>query len=222
MHRIASGTWRPGTPLPSEPRLAAELNVSLGTVRKALDDLVSGRLVVRKQGRGTFVAEQTPDSALFHFFRVVDEDGARVIPAHRELHRACGPATREEAARLALAPGSEVMRLGRLRSVKGIAALLERICIATALVPGLADRRGPLPNTLYDLYQRQFGLTIRRAGETLRAAAADADAAELLGLAPGAPVLAIDRIAYGFADQPIEWRVSLLDTRRFAYANVIE
>ncbi len=222
VHRIASGAWRPGSPLPSEPRLAAELNVSLGTVRKALDELVSGRLVVRQQGRGTFVAEQTPDSALFHFFRVVDAAGERVIPTHRELHRACGPATEEEVARLALAPGSEVLRLRRLRAAGGRTALLEHISIATALVPGLADHEGALPNTLYDLYQQQFGLTIRRASETLRAAAADPETADLLGLDAGTPVLQIDRVAYGFEDQPIEWRVSLLDTRHFAYANEIE
>ena len=222
MHRIASGAWRPGSPLPSEPRLAAELNVSLGTVRKALDELVSGRLVVRQQGRGTFVAEQTPDTALFHFFRVVDTAGERVIPNHRELHRDCGPATEQEAARLSLTTASEVLRLRRLRSANGRTALLERICIATDLVPGLADHEGPLPNTLYDLYQQRFGLTIRRAGETLRAEAADRESATLLGLDVGAPVLAIDRVAYGFEDRPVEWRVSLLDTRHFAYANEIE
>ena len=222
IHRIASGAWRPGSPLPSEPRLAAELNVSLGTVRKALDELVSSRLVVRQQGRGTFVAEQTPDSALFHFFRVVDPTGERVIPTHRELDRAHGPATDEEAARLSLAPASEVLRLTRLRSANQRPALLERICIATALVPGLADHEGPLPNTLYDLYQQRFGLTIRRASETLRAEAADTEVAALLGMDPGSPVLAIDRLAYGFEDRPFEWRVSLLDTRHFAYANEIE
>lgn len=222
MHRIASGAWRPGSPLPSEPRLAGELNVSLGTVRKALDELVAGRLVVRQQGRGTFVAEQTPDSALFHFFRVIDASGERVVPTHEELGRTRGKATAAEASHLALPPGAEVMRLKRVRSADRRPALVERICIATALVPGLADQEEPLPNTLYDLYQQRFGLTIRRASETLRAEAADGDTAALLGLDPGTPILAIDRIAYGFEDRPVEWRVSLLDTRHFAYANEIE
>src|SRR5690606_21176071 len=51
-----AGEWRPGQAIPSESRLAGRFGVSLGTVRKAIDELVAEKILVRHQGRGTFVA----------------------------------------------------------------------------------------------------------------------------------------------------------------------
>jgi GntR family transcriptional regulator len=214
--RIASGEWRPGQPLPAEPRLGQELGVSPGTVRKALDELAHERLVVRRQGRGTFVAEQTPDTALFHFFRLVDGGGRPVAPTSRELSRGAGLATPGERRRLGLGPRARVLRLLRLREA-GPARLIERIVVPLDLFPGIEDHPGELPNTLYDLYQRQYGRTVRRARELLTAVALAPEDARHLDVAPGAPALAIDRIAYTFEDRPLEWRRSLVDTTRAAY-----
>ncbi len=220
--RIAEGHWPPGTLLPAEPQLARELNVSPGTVRKALDELAFASLVTRRQGRGTFVAEQTPHSSLFQFFRVVDSRGQRVVPDSEEIARERGKATAEEARRLALSAGDGVLRLDRYRLLAGERAMVERVVVADARFAGLAETAAQLPNTLYDLYQRQFGVTIIRASESLRAIACDAALAERLGLAPGAPVLEIDRHAYSFNDVPIEWRLSFLDCRHFGYSNDIQ
>ncbi|MDJ0611305.1 MAG: GntR family transcriptional regulator [Kiloniellales bacterium] len=218
--RIASGDWPPGSLLPAEPKLAESLGVSPGTVRKALDSLALERLVVRQQGRGTFVAAQTPDSSLFRFFSVVGEDGEQAIPDSRELGREVGAATTEERRRLALSGRARVLRLDRVRPLAGRDALVERVVLPLALFPGL-EREESLPNTLYDHYQHRYGITIRRADETLRAASAGGRVARVLGIKPGTPLLAIDRVAISFDDKPVEWRVSLLDTRFFAYRNVL-
>ena len=218
LQRIASGAWQPGDLVPAEPKLGQELGVSPGTVRKALAALAAEGLVVRQQGRGTFVAAQTPDSALFHFFRLVDLEERRVTPTSRELERSQGPATAEERRRLALRAGARVVRLRRLRHADGGGAIIERIVVPARLFPDLHAFAGELPNTLYDLYQRRYGKTVRRATELLRAIGLDdEDEAALLGLAPGAPVLEIDRIAWTFDDLPIEWRRSLVDTRELRY-----
>jgi len=217
LQRIARGDWPPGALLPAEPKLGLELGVSPGTVRKALDELAAEKLVVRQQGRGTFVAAQTPDSSLFHFFRLIDQQARRVTPTSRELGREQGPATPEERQRLALHARAGVVRIRRLRQA-GEGALVERIVVPSALFPGLHGHEGELPNTLYDLYQRRYGKTVRRASEWLCACALDdPDDARLLRLRRGAPVLEIDRIAYSFGDLPIEWRRSLVDTRKLRY-----
>jgi GntR family transcriptional regulator len=218
LQRIARGEWQPGALLPAEPKLGLELGVSPGTVRKALDELAAQHLVVRQQGRGTFVAAQTPDSALFHFFRLIDRQGRRVTPTSRELGRGQGSATADERRRLGLPARARVVRLRRLRHAGEAGAIIERIVVPSALFPGLHAHPGELPNTLYDLYQRRYGKTVRRASETLRARALDdPEDARLLQLEAGAPVLEIDRIAYSFADLPIEWRLSLVDSRGLRY-----
>jgi GntR family transcriptional regulator len=221
--RIARGEWKPGQLLPAEPRLAAELGVSAGTVRKALDELAADRLVVRQQGRGTYVAAATPDTSLFHFFRLVDRNGRRLVPASRELARDRGPADRIEAERLAIAVGAPVLRLRRLRPIDGAPCVLERISVPEALMPGLLDAAGELPNTLYVLYEQQYGLSVRRAEELIGAITLDdpADAA-VMGLPPGAPVLAIERVARTFDQRPIEWRRSLVDTTRIRYLSMLD
>jgi GntR family transcriptional regulator len=218
LQRIASGVWRPGDLLPAEPKLGQELGVSPGTIRKALDELATEKLVVRQQGRGTFVAAQTPDSALFRFFQLVDAAGRRVAPMSRELARTLGTATAEEQRRLTLGPKAPVVRIERLRNTDDHGKLLEFIVVPSTLFPDLHAYSGELPNTLYDLYQRNYGKTIRRASEYLRATTLEnPNQAALLDLPDGAPVLEIDRIAYTFNDLPLEWRRSLVDTRYLRY-----
>ena len=101
--RMVQGVWKPGAVLPSEVQLAAEFGVSQGTVRKALDALAAENLVIRRQGRGTFVAEHDAERALFHFFHLVGEDGSRQLPGATLLSCRAGKASRDEAARLELA-----------------------------------------------------------------------------------------------------------------------
>ncbi len=219
--RIASGDWAPGALLPAEPKLAEQLGVSPGTVRKALDALALEKLVVRHQGRGTFVSAQTPDSALFHFFSIIGADGQTAIPDSREISREVTMATADEKRRLGLSGKAKVLRLDRERALGGEAAMVERVVIPLALFPDLGKSEEALPNTLYDLYQHRYGVTILRADETLRAVPAGGRVARLLGVSAGTPLLEIDRTAYSFEDQPVEWRASLLNTAHFAYRNVL-
>jgi GntR family transcriptional regulator len=220
MTRLIGGYWKPGDLLPSEMQLAGELGVSQGTVRKALDDLTAGNLLVRRQGRGTYVAEHDQEHALFHFFKMTDRAGRPLVPESRVLRRSGGPAKPVEAARLDLAPGAPVLRIARLRSFDARPAIYERIVLPAALFPGL-DAHRELPNTLYTLFARDYGITIGRAEERLSAVAAGAGAARHLGLERDAPLLAIDRIALALDARPVEWRLSLCDTRDQVYSVVL-
>src|SRR3954467_10464577 len=83
--RLGDGSWTPGQLLPREPEIAADLGVSPGTVRKALDEMSAESLLVRRQGRGTFVASHDEARILFQFFRMVSDTGVRRFPESRTI-----------------------------------------------------------------------------------------------------------------------------------------
>ena len=214
--RIASGVWRPAESLPSEQTLAGELGVSHGTVRKALDSLAADNLVERRQGKGTFVVEHTAESANFRFFKIAHADGARAMPDCRKSSIARRAAKPAERTRLALGDRDEVFQIRRDRTIDGRPAVRELI-VPAALFEGL-DRLSPLPNTLYTLYQADFGVSIVSASEQIAAIAANRDDAEALGLAPGAPLMQVDRVAYDITGRAIELRQSRFATGALVYA----
>lgn len=214
--RISSGAWRPGDLIPNEFAIARELGVSQGTVRKALDSLAADHVLVRRQGRGTYVAQHTPASMLFRFFNFFDSKGRRVEPDSRNLTVSEGRATADERARLALPPSAEVIRISRLRTFGGKPFILEDIALPAALFPALVQEP-VIPNTLYDHFQKGYGVTVARGSESLTAAAADSRQARLLGVAEGVPLLRLDRIMYDLQQQPVEWRVSCCVTDAATY-----
>ena len=219
--RVTDGTWKAGELLPSEMRLADEFGVSQGTVRKALDDLEAENLIVRRQGKGTFIASHSPQRALFHFFHLVDGDGHRQLPTSRDIGLSRGRATREEERRLDLAGGARVVRIERVREFDGRPVIMESVVVGAGTFPNLG-RGGVLPNTLYGLYEEDYGIIIHRAVEHLRAIAATAHDARHLDLAEGAPLLEIDRLALTPDGRPVEWRVSRCDTLNHRYLSNLE
>jgi GntR family transcriptional regulator len=209
IERIRSGAWKPGQLIPNEFEIAAEFGVSQGTARKAIEALASERLVLRRQGRGTFVVEHTPAHVLFRFFNILDDDDKTPItPDSTQVKAEIARATREERARLDMAAADNVIRISRVRTRDGKPFITELIALPEKLFPGLVDLPN-IPNTIYDLFQKSYGILMMRTDDRLSAVAADAAAAAALGVAPGAPLLRIDRTAYALDDLPIEWRTSL-------------
>lgn len=205
--RIRSGAWGPGQLLPSEIRLAAELGVSQGTVRKALDALTDASVVERKQGLGTFVVEHTAAKVLFKFFQIYDDCGERVQPGSGPTRIERRDASKDVAAWLAVTPGSPVFEITRLRTHNGRPFMAETVFLSEALFPGLYER-DEIPNTLYDMFQRDYGITIGRVQEETTAVQATKTLAKKLEAAPGAALLKIDRVAYDIEGHPIERRIS--------------
>jgi len=216
LRRLIDGVWRPGTMLPSEIQLGVDFNVSQGTVRKALDALVAENLVIRRQGRGTFVAEHDTDRALFHFFHMVGENAERQLPNSRVLFCRYGKASATEAAQLNLLKSDVVARIKRVRALAGVPAIVETIVVSEALFPDIGQD-GDLPNTIYELYERRYQVIVARAEERLRATAAESSVAELLEIEAGTPLLEIDRTAYSLDGAAVEWRLSLCETKSHYY-----
>lgn len=215
VQRIADGRLQPGEMLPSEMQLASELGVSQGTVRKALDAMTAERLLVRRQGRGTFVAEHDETRILFQFFKLVPDDGARSFPDSEVLSVVSAAADGAERERLALPDGATVVRIRRLRRLAGVPVIVEDVVVPEAMVAGLAEMEPP--NNLYGLYAGRFGVTIGRAQERLKAVALTAEDAALLGVATGTPALEIDRLAIALDDRRAEWRLSRCLTEHVHY-----
>jgi GntR family transcriptional regulator len=217
---LVAREWGPGQAIPSESRLAERFGVSLGTVRKAIDELVAEKILLRQQGRGTFVATHTPDRTLFHFFHIAGRDGRKETPATQLLSFDRGRADADEAAKLAIARGDRVLRIRNLLRLSGDAVLIDDIVIAAQLMPGLdADVFGGRDGTIYGLYQARYGINVIRISERLSATLADAPSARLLGVPAATPLLRIARVAYTYQDRPVELRHSLVDTTAHEYVS---
>lgn len=220
--RISKGEWLPGDVIPSEINLAAELKVSQGTVRKAITELVETNVLTRKQGRGTFVSNHDSDRALFHFFHISANGGQKVLPDSEVTACRRKKATKKEAERLALEEGSDVIRIERVRKIASKPTIAETIVLPALRFAALGrEGRCELPNMLYELYEKQFGITIHSAEEQLRAVAASRHDAEVLGLEPGAPLLQIERVALTLDKVPVELRISRCNTRNHYYQNTL-
>ena len=215
---LIDGHWRAGEAIPSEARLAERFQVSLGTVRKAIDELVAEKILLRQQGRGTFVAAHTADRTLFYFFHLVGKDGRKDTPETEMLAFARGRADVAEATGLGLARGERVFRIRNLLRLAGDPVVIDDIVVPAQLFPDLDERIfGGREGTIYGLYQSRYGINVIRIAERLSATLATRESAALLEVPAGTPLLRIARIAYTYHDRPVELRQSLVDTTAHEY-----
>ncbi|HTS22826.1 MAG TPA: GntR family transcriptional regulator [Casimicrobiaceae bacterium] len=218
---LAALEWGPGETIPSELELAARFRVSQGTVRKAIDALAADNLVVRRQGKGTFVATHTEEKqSMFRFLRIRRNDGRDEYPASRLVGVRRGKASGEIARALELRSGEPIITLRRLLEYGGRPAVLDEIVVPGQLFKGLT--RGKVERyrgSMYGLFESQFAVRIVRAREKVSAVTADAGRAALLRVASGTPLLAVERVTYTFGDKPVEWRRGWCSTRNHHYLN---
>ncbi len=212
--------WRPGEAIPSEMELAARFKVSQGTVRKAIDELAAENLLVRRQGKGTFVATHAEEQVQFRFLRLMPDSGETGGMTRRLIDCKRQRAPAEVARSLHLSAGDPVIRVRRVLSFREAPVVLDDIWLPSALFKGLtverlAAHRGPM----YGLFEAEFGVRMIRAEEKIRAVAADAASAELLALGVGAPLLSVERLSMTYDDQPVELRRGLYSTASHYYRN---
>lgn len=218
VRRLIDGVWQPGQLIPSEMELAREVGVSQGTIRKALDAMTAESLLVRKQGRGTFVAEPEEGRLFFRFFRLWTDDGRRALPESRILSRTTTKADASTAQLLETRKGEPLWRIERARLFEGAPMIHETIVVAQSKFPDL-DQVADIPNNVYRLFSEHWGITIGRASERLRAIAAGPRETAALGCPPGHPLLEISRLAFDLENRPVELRQSRCLTDRFHYTS---
>ena len=194
---LEAGQWQPGQPIPSETELAARFGVSQGTVRKAIDEMAAENLLVRRQGKGTFVATHAEHATQYRFLRLMPDDGSASALQRRLL----------ECRRMrALADGKPVV--------------LDDLWLPGTAFKGLTmERLEAWRGPLYRLFEAEFAVRMIRAEEKIRAVAAAPEEAALFGVAAGAPMLSVERLSYTYGDRPVELRRGLYHTAAHHYRN---
>jgi GntR family transcriptional regulator len=215
---LAHGEWKQGEAIPPEKVLAERFGVSIGTLRKAIDELAAENILVRHQGRGTYVAVHTRNSHFFKFFRIVRQDGKKAYPTTELLRfrrvRAAG-LVREK---LGVDAGSYVFEFSNVLSLNGDVVMVDEVSLPERLFPGMTERHlRERPSTLYSLYQDMFGVNVIATDERLRTCLASATHAAWLGVREGEALLQIRRVAYSYHRLPVEWRVSHVNTEAYEY-----
>jgi GntR family transcriptional regulator len=223
LQSLQAGEWKPGEAIPSEMDLAARFRVSQGTVRKAVDELAAENLVVRRQGKGTYVATHAEHHLQYRFLKLMpdSEDRDREGPAQRtvlECKRV--RATADVARALALRPGDPVMQVRRILSFGGVPTILEDLWLPGHAFKGLnAEQMTGFVGPTYAMFEIEFGVRMVRAEEKIRAVAADAAQAALLKVEQRTPLLSVERVAYTYNDAPMELRRGLYRTDTHHYRN---
>lgn len=223
VRELESGAWRPGEAIPSELDLALRFGVSQGTVRRAVDALADENLVVRRQGKGTFVATHTEERvSVPRFLRIRRDDGVDEYPASRLVDVRRSKAGAEAVRLLELKPGEPVIVLRRILELAGTPAVLDEITLPASLFRGLTkDRIEAYRGSMYGLFESEFGVRMLKARERLKAIAADPTSAALLCVEAGTPLIAVERVTTTFGERPVELRRGLCATARCHYLNLL-
>ena len=220
---LIDGEWKAGEMIPSEMELAARFKVSQVTVRKAIDELVSENILMRRQGKGTFVHTHNEEGMKLRFLRLTGEDGKKALPKNELLSCTRGKANAKIAKRLNLKAGTSIIEIKRLLVFEDNPLILDHIILPSAEFSGLGAKQiEEYKGSLYRMYEQEYGIRMVRAEESISAVGADEEAADALNLEEGAPLLRIERIAFTYGDRPLEWRLGLCLTDSYHYRNELE
>ena len=216
--KIAAGEWSPGAPIPTEAELTRHYGVAIGTVRKAVDTLVNEGLLLRSQGRGTFVRRPNFEASLARFFRQVNASGGQQIPTSRIRSKVLQAPPAGVANALMLAQDEQVVYLERLRVIEGRTLFHEDIWLPASRFGSLMEiETETFGDLLYPFYEKACGQCIASARETLTVGSAEKSIAAALDIAEGAPIVLIERTALGYDRTPVEYRLSRAAAETFRY-----
>ena len=220
MQSLQSGEWRPCEAIPSEFELALRYKVSQGTVRKAIDELSAEKHLLRRQGKGTFVATHDEARAQFRFLRLMPDVGEQEWPASRLLDCKRARASAEVAHLLELSAGDAVVVIRRVLSFGEEPTVFEQIYLPGTTFKNLsAAIFNEYKGSMYKLFETEFGTRMIRAEEKIRAVAADASVAELLRVPKDEPLLCVERVAFSYGEKPVEFRRGFYRTDKHFYGN---
>ncbi len=212
---IAAETLRPGDKLGTERELATRLSVSRSTLRQVLAVLAQTGVVRRVPGRagGTFMAQAKVErdvSVVVGLPEYLRRQG--FVAGTRTVSATITSADELIADRLSVPARSLVIDIVRIRLADGIPLSLERAMFPADMFPGLLDL--PLGGSIYDLLREHYGVSPDDVVEHLEVAGAAASEAAALGVAVGAPLLAISRTSSTADGRVFEWSYDLFRSDR--------
>jgi GntR family transcriptional regulator len=217
---LADGEWKPGDQLPTEGQLAGRFGVAVFTIRAGIAELVAANILIRKQGKGTFVARHTRQRQRYQFSHVFGDDGSQIFP-DRELisfQREIAPAPVKTILRLQAEARAAIYNIDCLLTTGDRRVATMQIALPVKKFAGLTARAiRDSDENLYAVYQDACGVNVIRIEERVQATVAAAGIARALKLPPASPLLRIERIAYTYNDVPVEFRVRHLDAAKYHY-----
>lgn len=220
---LIAGEWRPGDVIPSEIELAARYKVSQGTVRKAIDSLSAENILIRRQGKGTFVATHNEDLTKLRFLRLTAVDGQKELLQNEFVSCVKAKADAYISKILEIKAGASTIEVKRLLTFSGRPLIYDHIIVPAAPFKGLnSGKVEESKGSMYSMYETKFGVRMVRAEERLKAVAADKEVAKSLGLKEGYPLLSIERVSFTYGDKPMEWRLGLCLTDDHHYMSELE
>ena len=220
---LMSGNWRAGDLIPSEIELAHSYQVSQGTVRKAIDELSIEKILIRRQGKGTYVTTHDEEQIQLRFLRLTSSKGNKEKLESQLLSFEKMRVNSYVANRLNLRPGSSVFKIKRVLTFAKKPLILDEIYISTIPFKGLnAEMINQKKGSLYRLYESNYGIQMLNADEKIKAVSAEAEVSKLLNIKKGHPILGIERVSYTYGNKPIEWRLGLCLTDEYHYQTELE
>ncbi len=220
---LIGGEWRPGEIIPSEIELAARYKVSQGTVRKAIDSLSAENILIRRQGKGTFVATHNADVIKLRFLRLTSISGNKELLQNEFISCIKTKADANISKILGIKAGAATIEIKRLLTFSGRPLIYDHIIVPAVPFKGLNGTKVEECNgSMYSMYESQFGVRMIRAEERLKAVGATAEVAKSLGLKEGYPLLSIERVSFTYGDKPMEWRLGLCLTDDHHYLSELE
>ena len=189
-------------------------------MRKAIDEMATDNLVIRRQGKGTFVATHDDPRAFFRFLRLVPLAGGRESSKSIPLECWRAKAGPESARMLGINIGDGIVILRRLLQFSERPVVVDEIYLPGEIFNALTlDMLTAYQGSLYSLFESHFGIRMIRAEERIRAVPADRTSAELLGVKEGSPLLSVERLSFSYTEKPVEWRRGLYATAEHCYLN---
>jgi GntR family transcriptional regulator len=217
---LQASEWLPGESIPSEIELANRYSVSQGTVRKAIDELAAENLLVRRQGKGTFVATHQEDNWQYRFLRLEPDSGKKFHLKNQFL--ACEIAKPDPHINqlLKLKANDPILRIDRVQNFADKPIVFEEIWLPEAGFKGLSlEALVAWPGPMYAFYESQYAIHMVRAEERIKALPADHELASHLHLPVGTALLSVERVAFTYGNKPVEIRHARYNTSEQHYDN---
>lgn len=220
VNRIAGGVWKPGTAIPNEIELSRELGISVGTVRKALDQMENERLISRRQGRGTFVIDQTSKEHAIRFHNLRNTKGERICGEFEECDLTQGGASSAEAKILQLRTDEPVLRIRGIRYHDRVPLMLEESTLPKSRFPDL--KKANQIHSSFVVLAHNHGILLSRVAEKVTVTSAKDDTATALKVEVGTPLLHLDTIVYSIDNKPVQWRIGKCHLREHHYSAIAD
>ena len=220
---LIQGEWRPGEAIPSEIELACKYNVSQGTVRKAIDELSAESILIRRQGKGTYVATHNEENIQLRFLRLTSNLGLKEKLDNQLVSFSKEKETNKLAKILNINPASTILSLKRILTFNEKPLILDVIKIPAQSFRGLtAEMVVEKKGSMYRMYETDFGVRMLRADEKIKAISANFDSASLLNVKENSPLLSVERLSYTYDNKPLEWRLGLCITDNHYYRSELD